>query len=396
MRNSTKDIIKRIMPVLVILLVIIPIMLHLSRPARLDPRVPELDEVLLQHSYIEINGESELESFPNKTGSGTESDPYVIQDLNITWGPMDLGIYIIYIESYLVIENCTLENCGIDAWGDNLVVVQNCTVKNHDGAGIANHRQARIFNNTVINCNVGIHSSYAYAIIDSNNISYCDIGIQVSAAGIVTGNDIRHCTSAGISLYRSCQVVVDNNLVNCSIGRYDGTVNWFISCDRIYGNVVDGQEGWIFIEIIFQNKSLLILILATFVSLAFILPVYKALKINKHSLVRSCSAAYILLFIVFFSGFLYGVNQVNFMEFGETFILPAMLLDFTGYMIGIVGTILILLIDKKIKNRKDSFSRGNNSMKEIDGSSRSGKTTVGVKQMLEKVKDDIQSLHDKG
>ena len=63
------------------------------------------------HAPITIDGNAQLDAFPDKTGNGTPELPYIIQDLVIDAGLASSPISISHTNKSLVISNCTLTHC---------------------------------------------------------------------------------------------------------------------------------------------------------------------------------------------------------------------------------------------------------------------------------------------
>ena len=111
-------------------------------------------DISANHPKIMINGNMELQSFPNKTGSGTPTEPYIIQNLTIDAGGSGSPISIENTNASLIIQNCTVFSSG------NLAA----------NAGI-NLRYCRNINLSIIyatNNNYGIKIQYCANIIVSD------------------------------------------------------------------------------------------------------------------------------------------------------------------------------------------------------------------------------------
>ena len=63
----------------------------------------------IPHAAISIDGNAALIAFPDKTGNGTISNPYIIEDLEIILGGSGYCIEIRNTNLYLTINNCTLD-----------------------------------------------------------------------------------------------------------------------------------------------------------------------------------------------------------------------------------------------------------------------------------------------
>lgn len=132
---------------------------------------------------IYIRKNSELESFPNKTGNGTYDNPYIIKDLVIDAGLTNSGIRISGTDKHLRIINCTLYNSS-------------------NGAGFGGISLTGCANVSIINC----------------SLSYCDSGIWLWSTENIT---IENCTfflesMSGITLEESNNTHILNNIFSNS------------------------------------------------------------------------------------------------------------------------------------------------------------------------------------
>jgi len=169
----------------------------------------EIDLPILQlksaqnHTPIMIDGNSALDIFPNKTGSGNAGDPYVIEDLEINMDGSGSGIVIKNTDRYLIIRNCTIENSG--------------TLVNETDAGIKldNTGNILISDNHLANILFGI-----YLRSSLNNTIFANTIFNSSADGIrlqnsfdidITYNNISNCSGSGIFLLFSDENSVSYN-----------------------------------------------------------------------------------------------------------------------------------------------------------------------------------------
>ena len=85
------------------------------------------------HDPITIDGNSEFTAANGVTGgSGTQSDPYIIEDWEIDGGGSGNGILIKNTDVYFVIQNCYIHHCG-SLYADSgiaLLTVENGMVRN--------------------------------------------------------------------------------------------------------------------------------------------------------------------------------------------------------------------------------------------------------------------------
>ncbi|NLX48208.1 MAG: hypothetical protein GXY70_08600 [Euryarchaeota archaeon] len=170
------------------------------------------------HGTIRIDGEADLASWiaNNGTGSGTESDPYVIQGLNIT-GSDGICIYVGNTTSHLVVRDNFLH-------GASSYVSEYAT-----GAGIA------LFN--VIN-----------TVIDSNNCTDNVEGIRLiyhSNQNTISNNTVDGNTEYGIHLNSSTDNTISNNLGN---DTGDGIYLYSSGSNMLYENVLTNNTNGIHLE----------------------------------------------------------------------------------------------------------------------------------------------------
>ncbi len=78
------------------------------------------------HNPIAIDGNAELDAFPEKTGAGNSTNPYVIADLKIGAGPNPNCIYIKNTNKFVVLENITLSGANTPIY-DAGIRLDNCT-----------------------------------------------------------------------------------------------------------------------------------------------------------------------------------------------------------------------------------------------------------------------------
>jgi len=142
-------------------------------------------------------------------GSGTEMDPYIIEDLNIS---VDTDcITIKYVTAYFVIRNCTLGTFGESDTGSG-IYLEAC-------------RNGQIDNCTISSKNTGI-TMYGCqdCIVSETRILSTEYGIELQDAWNV---EIR-----------------DNTLIECGILFHDSVLESFTSC-IFSGNTVNGKPlGW--------------------------------------------------------------------------------------------------------------------------------------------------------
>jgi len=194
----------------------------------------------------------------NCTGSGTYSDPYIIDNLVIDGKGLGSCIWIENSSVYFKIENCTLYNSGVD-WFDAGIKLQlvsngvlfNNTVNNNDEVGIylsdSNHNT--ISENTAINN--GFSGIYLFNN-HNNNISentanynsYSGIELNESYNNTISGNIVNYNYDDGIYFYYS-----DNNSLLGNNVSYNTNGVYLYSCDGnlIFGNIINNNSIGIYL-----------------------------------------------------------------------------------------------------------------------------------------------------
>jgi parallel beta-helix repeat protein len=138
------------------------------------------------HTTISIGGNGGLIGFPDKSGSGNSTHPYVIEDMIINATNATARIELVDIELYRVIQNCTLvgTNSSLQA-GIKLI---NCTNVNITGCNITR-------------CYYGIFAIQCNGDnIFGNIVNYSAIGIQMETSNnfTITNNSIEKNANGGI------------------------------------------------------------------------------------------------------------------------------------------------------------------------------------------------------
>jgi len=144
---------------LVIASLVTPLLLLSPSPVR---------AALTPHAPILINGNAGF-TIPNPVnggGSGTENDPYIIENWVIS-AENDNGISIRNTTAYFVIRNCVVEN-GSSSYNNGIYLdnvkngrVENCTFKNNgEGIFLWDSDNNTISNNICVNNDRGIHLGY--------------------------------------------------------------------------------------------------------------------------------------------------------------------------------------------------------------------------------------------
>jgi len=180
-------------------------------------------------------------------GSGTEDDPYIIENWVID-ASKNHGIHIQNTTRYFVIRNVVVENGGSSYDGIYLENVRNGRVanvicnKNRFGIHLHDSDNNVLTNNTVENNWIGIYLSYSdNNTLESNiveNNKGPGISLHSSSHNTLSGNTARN-NPVGISLFDSDNVFIENNLVEnsfyCDIHIW-GLTNATLRRNRMFSN----------------------------------------------------------------------------------------------------------------------------------------------------------------
>ncbi|MBD3186689.1 PKD domain-containing protein, partial [Candidatus Bathyarchaeota archaeon] len=215
------------------------------------------------HDPFTIHGNTELDSFPTKTGSGTEGDPYVIKNLVISARGTSYCIEMHDIDKHVKIINCTvsgaLENTtsrSMFFYNCSNLTIENCTVKyNYDGISLRDS-----VGNNVINCSIINNSRYgivmrssSYHVVENNTVLDNDVtGIYFWSSSSfmnVTNNTCKGNLINGILISGTNSVVSSNTLIggNYGVQMYNSMLNelqenTFMNCTR-YGLLVSTSDN---------------------------------------------------------------------------------------------------------------------------------------------------------
>ena len=202
---------------------------------------------LTPHAAIEIISDDNFTDY-GFLGSGTETDPFIIEGYNITTTD-GTGIFIRDTTKYFVIRNCYIDAEGHGIYirfvTDGTVTIINNTCSNHDWAGIM---LDTAFGSTVINntCNNNEYGIYLIAsgssIVANNTCSNNDnvICLYASDSSTVTNNTFTNCgleiREDNIDSYISN--TVENNCVNSKkLGFYTNLDSTTIA-EPVYGQLI--------------------------------------------------------------------------------------------------------------------------------------------------------------
>ena len=142
------------------------------------------------HPNIHFDSDSDVVNFPNKTGTGTREDPYIIRDLVIDAEGVGFPVVLFNIEVFLILENITVLNgqkegplygfYGIDIDQCSNIAVNGCKIlDNYCGINLNQVFDCNVTQNYIQGNEIGVSISFASnIIISSNEILDNNMGIQ--------------------------------------------------------------------------------------------------------------------------------------------------------------------------------------------------------------------------
>ncbi len=219
-----------------------------SDDINIDDENLKISKVSGKIHIIGNSGWVDFKNAENCTGSGTYSDPYVIDDLVIDGKGLGSCIWIENSSVYFKIENCTLCNSGGD-WFDAGIKLQlvsngvlfNNTVNNNDEVGIylSDSNNNTISGNTANNNDWwGIYVAGSINNISGNTASYNgNYGIIIQGSdNNISGNIANYNYGDGIFLEGSNNTVSGNALNN---NNWYGIYLYYSDYNMISGNIMN-------------------------------------------------------------------------------------------------------------------------------------------------------------
>jgi len=202
-------------------------------------------------SKIFINGTLDWIDFRNAgncTGTGTYSNPYIIEDLIIDGGGSGSCIHIENSDVFFRIENCTIYNSGVDYYyidaGVKLYNVSNGfikknTITNNNAGIIVSGTNNTIFQNTIINNVIGIFASRDCTILENDVINNV-IGILGGQDLSISLNNVSFNDMYGIWIYWG----FNNSIVDNYINNNNGTGILLLRAwyNEIIGNEINNNK----------------------------------------------------------------------------------------------------------------------------------------------------------
>ncbi|UJG44061.1 MAG: right-handed parallel beta-helix repeat-containing protein [Candidatus Heimdallarchaeum endolithica] len=179
------------------------------------------------HSPIDITREEDFAKL-GCPGSGTEDDPYIIENYKISTEATNkegCGIIISYVSSSVVIRNCFVQGFGFGIASESRAgstIVENCTLLyNYDGILIHQTGDSLVYNNYSAN-----NSRFGILVSESSNVTVTkntcifngegNIGLDTNNEITITFNTLENVTSdwaPGIWSSGNNEIVFSNNLI---------------------------------------------------------------------------------------------------------------------------------------------------------------------------------------
>ena len=213
--RSSKVLVFAIILIAVLILGAIPGLIgHMSNTKPLSPETPvrvPARIAYITHSPISIIGNG---GFTNASGvvwgSGTESDPYIIEGWDINASTAN-GIDIRNTDAHFAIRNCRVHDGGLNPDGFHGVRLEDCANGTLDGN-----------NCSLDNYGIFIKSSRNITITDNSCGPNNFFGISLWSSSVITihNNNLNSNTACGMSLAFSDNTTVSTN--NCSSNSQDG------------------------------------------------------------------------------------------------------------------------------------------------------------------------------
>jgi parallel beta-helix repeat protein len=217
--------------------------LLLATPSATSAQIGNTSRVPHDPIFIE-NNDSFTSANGVTSGSGTQADPYIIENWVIDASSAH-GIYIRNTTAYFIVRNCLVEN-------------GNKYYDTHTGIYLSNVANGRLEKNTCGNNGDGIRLEYSYNNVVINNTcsngNDCGICLYHSPCSILDNNLCENNFSVGISLGYSDNSVLTNN--NCSNNTNDGISVYGSSYSTLAGNTCRSNEHGIILVYSSNNNTI--------------------------------------------------------------------------------------------------------------------------------------------
>ncbi len=202
---------------------------------------------------ISIIGDGGFSGFP---GTGSELDPYIIENYEINVLLDDFGIYIQNTTKHFVIQNCQVAANYVGIYLDNVgdgtgLITGNLCNDTDSGIVVDSSSGITVSNNKCINNDDGINILLSSNnIVNGNNLTHNEDGLKIrlSQNTTATNNDIIDSTLHGIRIEDG-----DNNTIKMNL--FQDTKRYAINILDI-GNSVSKSENNTIVENIFIDNNI--------------------------------------------------------------------------------------------------------------------------------------------
>ncbi len=222
------------------------------------PNDGNITSIWASHDPIRIESDPELISMASTegwAGSGSEVDPYIINDLSINAGTGDYGIKIWNTSLHLVIRNCNITSNGIryslnhGMWvvDSGNITLENNRVTNFSTGMLTAGNSLKIYNNSISDCYVGMNIHSSSGFVKNNTIIWNNVtGMWVTHSDnlYLYRNNCSFNNNTGIIIESSSEIILEEN--NCSNNGptgWAGIYIWWGSGDFILKNNTCNNNG---------------------------------------------------------------------------------------------------------------------------------------------------------
>lgn len=203
---------------------------------------------LIQSDPIHITNDSAFSVFP---GSGTKTDPYRLENYNISSEIQNFGINISDTTKFFVIQNCFIKVKQVGIWiswiAHGTAEIRNNTCIEHDAYGIDlwDAPGTLIDNNSLTSNSLnGLNCIDSDDVTISNNVLSLnkENGVSVRFSDDITiSNNLCEQNQVGIEVYFSRTPIVEQNY--CFDNKKSGIYLWEINTGDIKRNQLYGNLG---------------------------------------------------------------------------------------------------------------------------------------------------------
>ncbi|KXB07396.1 hypothetical protein AKJ51_01500 [candidate division MSBL1 archaeon SCGC-AAA382A20] len=217
-----------------------------------DSNVTENSINYIKQSPFRINNNSDFSTYAS-SGDGSEENPWVIENYNISDEDSYVGIYIGNTTEHYILRNCLISNLSFAPISNrNCIYIYNSTNGIVDGNNVTDHDNGIVVEDSkkmVVKDNeIAVMDSYGIVFAGCSNSTAKNNYIRVANQGITftdgteyskaLNNDIKYVDD-GIVSYSDNNFIEENNIANFTTGIFIG----FCQYQTIKNNIIEIQEG---------------------------------------------------------------------------------------------------------------------------------------------------------